>query len=97
MTRWKKEPQETLILLHAHNRMSRMNDYMLTAADQLGLVIGYRVTANHYDQSTDREWYCMTAQLETVGGLQNVKNLAVALRDVDLELEQSRQHENCYF
>lgn len=82
-TRWKREPTTVLLQLHEHNRMSRYYDYLLRAASSLGLIIGYRVYANHYDRSTDREWYCMSHQVETAGGLAAIRGLAENMRDQD--------------
>ncbi len=83
MTRWKFEARTTLVLLHAHHSMSRWYDYLFRAAEQLGLLVGYSVSANHSDGSTDREWYVNSAQLESVGGLAAVRRLANDNRDRD--------------
>lgn len=81
MTRWKREPIYTLRLMHDHNRLSRWHEYVLDAADKLGLPVGYRTYANHWDGSTDREWYTLASALERVGGIEAVHEKANALRD----------------
>lgn len=54
--RWKRENPDTLIMMHAHNRWSRLNDYVLQAAEDLGVPVCMREYANHHDGSRDREW-----------------------------------------
>ena len=56
MTRWKKEKPDTLIVMHAHNRWSRLYDYVMQAAQDLNVPICVREYANHYDGSRDREY-----------------------------------------
>lgn len=85
MTRWKLEPNTTLRLMHAHNQRSRWHEYVLDAAIELGLFVGYRESSNHYDGSTDREWYVMTSQLETVGGMTAVFERAHAEQQKEYE------------
>lgn len=79
--RWKREASTTLVLMHAHNQMSRWYGYLFNAAESLGLIVGYRTYANHYDGSCDREWYCITHQLEAAGGMAEVKRVAHLMRD----------------
>lgn len=76
MTRWKTQPTVSLRLMHAHNVRSRWHDYVLDAATDLGLLVGYREYANWGDGSRDREWYVMTSQLESIGGMSAVLDLA---------------------
>lgn len=54
--RWKRENPDTLILMHAHNRWSRLYSYVMDAADELGVPVCIREYANHYDGSRDCEW-----------------------------------------
>jgi hypothetical protein len=56
MTRWKVQNPETLIMTHAHNRWSRLYDYVMQAAEDLGVPVCKREYDNHYDGSLDREW-----------------------------------------
>ena len=76
MTRWKREPRETILLMHAHNRMSVRGDCILSAAESLGLLVGFCRYPNHADGSTDREWYVSSSALARVGGLKAVEALA---------------------
>ena len=55
MTKWKLQ-HETLIMMHAHNRWSRFYDYVMQAAEDLGVPVCTREYANHYDGSRDREY-----------------------------------------
>lgn len=80
MTRWKREPRATLRLMHAHHQMSRWHGYVLEAAEQLGLLVGYEEYPNHHDGSRDCEWYTLAAQLEQAGGLRAVHARADELR-----------------
>ncbi len=54
--RWKRETPDTLIMMHAHNRWSRLYDYVVQAAADLAIPVCVREYANHYDGSRDREW-----------------------------------------
>ncbi len=56
MTRWKRERPETLIMMHAHNRWSRLYDYVVQAAEDLGIPICKREYSNAFDGSHDRAW-----------------------------------------
>lgn len=55
-TRWKRQQPETLIMMRAHNRWSRLYDYVMQAADDLGVPVCRREYDNHHDGSLDREW-----------------------------------------
>lgn len=92
-TRWKREPSTTLVLMHAHNRMSRWYGYLFSAAESLGLIVGYRTYANHFDGSCDQEWFCITHQLEAAGGLAEVKRVAHMMRDRDSEIAEKARNE----
>ena len=86
MNRWKREPQTTLIIMHEHNRWSRWYGHLMAAARELGLVVGFTYYRNGSgDGSFDREWYVMTDQLESAGGMRAVRERAEKLRE---ELER---------
>ncbi len=55
-TRWKRETPDTLIMMHAHNRWSRLYDYVMQAAADLAIPVCVCEYANHHDGSRDREW-----------------------------------------
>ncbi len=75
--RWKSARRETLILMHAHNQWSRWNDCKIDAAEQLGLLVGKAEYQNcSGDGSYDQEWYVLSAQLKSVGGMPTLENLA---------------------
>lgn len=77
MNRWKTESTTTLLLMHAHNRMSRWNECLIGAAHELGMVVGFRTYLNcSGDGSTDREWYVSAYQLERAGGMAAVRERA---------------------
>ncbi len=56
MTRWKRQNPETIIMMHAHNRWSRLYDYVMQAAEDLGVPVCVREYANPHDGSLDREY-----------------------------------------
>lgn len=82
MTRWKREETTTFILMHAHNRHSRWNDYMHQAADELGLDVAFREYPNcSGDGSWDREWYVSSPWLARVGGMCRITERAHEIAD----------------
>lgn len=66
MTKWKTHNPDTLLLMHAHNRMSRWNDALLAAADELAIPVCYREFPNHYDGSRDRVWLVPHGTLRSI-------------------------------
>lgn len=54
--RWKRESPDELLLMHAHNRMSRWNYFLFESVQELGLPIVCRTFSNHWDGSTDTVW-----------------------------------------
>ncbi len=76
MTKWKQEKSTTLRVMHEHNQYSRWHGYVIRAAEEMGLLVGYREYSNYYDGSRSREWYVMSDQLDAVGGLNAVHELA---------------------
>lgn len=88
MTRWKKEQTYTIREMLPHHQYSRWHDYVLSAAQSLGLPIGYR--EYYYRSCGDervlaREWYTSAAMLERagVGGIDGVHLRAECLRQED--------------
>ena len=77
MTKWKLK-SETLIMMHAHNRWSRLYDYVMTAAADLNVPVCAREYANHYDGSRDREW------IVPAGTKRAIYDLAYARQSADL-------------
>lgn len=76
-TRWKREPTETLILMHAHNRWSMWNDALLQAVDDLGIPWAETAYPNcSGDGSWDREYYVSSPVLEKAGGMCKVYEIA---------------------
>jgi hypothetical protein len=66
VNRWKRESPDTLLLMHAHNRWSRLNDYLMGAAKDLGIPMCLRVYPNHHDGSCDKEWLVPAGTKERV-------------------------------
>ena len=80
-TRWKRENPDTLIMMHAHNRWSRLYTYVLNAADDLGVPVCEREYPNHYDGSPDHEW------IVPQGMKRKIYDLAYATREADWRAE----------
>ena len=81
MTRWKRNPTATLILMHAHNQWSMWDDCLLTAASNLGLPVGSTQYLNcSGDGSWDVEWYTSDTALARVGGMDALQDAANELR-----------------
>lgn len=78
MARWKRENPDTLIMMHAHNQWSRLYNYVVNAADDLGIPVCVREYANHYDGSHDREW------IVPHGTKRKIYDLAYANREADM-------------
>ena len=69
MTRWKRERIADVLRLHAHNHLSMMGERTISAAESLGLPIGFRHEWNcSQDGSLDRVWYTCAAALDRLGG-----------------------------
>lgn len=77
MTRWKLEPTETVVLMHAHNVWSSSADTWLQAVDELGIPNAVRRYPNSSgDGSWDTEYYCLASALHRCGGFDAVRSLA---------------------
>lgn len=83
MTKWKTKGVTAIISMHAHNQWSRWYDYLMQAAEDLGLIVCAREDANHWDGSLDREWLVSDHMLTRVGGINALHELANKLRKED--------------
>ena len=79
MNRWKKENPDTLIMMHEHNLWSRLYQYVINAADDLGIPVCKREYPNHWDGSLDQEW------IVPHGTKRKIYDLAYANRDADMQ------------
>jgi hypothetical protein len=77
MTRWKREGTTVIVLMHAHNQMSRWYYALFQAASDMGMAVGFRSYRNWSDDgSTDSEWYVSSHVLERLGGLKALHDRA---------------------
>jgi hypothetical protein len=88
MNRWKKEATYPLRVMLPHHQYSRWHDYVLRAAESLGLPIGYReqtYTSIGGELVREREWYTSAPMLDRsgVGGIAGVHLRADCLRQED--------------
>jgi hypothetical protein len=86
MNRWKREATYTLRSMLPHHSYSRWHDYVLSAAQSLGLPVAYRESSYVSvggEMVTERAWYTSAPMLERVGGHDVVTQLADCLRQED--------------
>jgi hypothetical protein len=82
VSRWKRESPEALILMHAHNRWSRLYGYVLQAAADLEVPVCRREYPNHYDGSCDREWIVPAGTRRAIYALAYTRQDADAAREL---------------
>lgn len=91
MTRWKTLETYTLRSMLPHHQYSQWHEYVLRAAQSLGLPIGYREQTYRScggELVTERQWYTSAPMLARagVGGIDGV----------NLRAECLRQEDDCY-
>ena len=90
MTRWKREPTTTIVLMHAHNQWSHWRTCLLNAADDLGLPVGEANYPNcSGDGSWDQEFYTLSSALNRAGGIDKLHHEAAKLHEDILMKEPS--------
>lgn len=97
MTRWKTGETYTLRSMLPHHQYSRWHDYVLRAAQSLGLPIGYREIRYEScggDMVWERQWYTCAPMLARagVGGIEGVHLRAECLLQEDDCYARTEQH-----
>ncbi len=91
MNRWKKESTYTLRSMLPHHSYSRWHDYVLRAASELGLPVGYRESCYIScggELVSERQWYTSAPMLERAG--------VGGMAGIELRAECLRQEDDCY-